>query len=75
MLSLRKYLIPQKKIKMGNETAEPLDKYVDILNTHGYINVSKEEKQFLEEHAANAKLIRLCKTARAMKALYATMPC
>ncbi len=56
------------------ETAELLNQYVDIINIHGIDRVSDEEQHFLNEHAGNPQLTRLCKTARIMKALYALAP-
>ncbi len=61
-------------------SAELLDQYVDILNIHGISNflgmnrVHEEEQRFLNEHAGNPELMRLCKTARIMKNLYKSLP-
>jgi len=62
------------------DTAKLLDQYVDILNIHGISNflgmnqVSNEEQRFLNEHTGNPELMRLCKTARIMKALFTSGP-
>ena len=59
-----------------DQEAELLNQYVDIINTHGthifglFPWISRQERRFLNEHASNQKLMRLCKTTRAMKTLY-----